>query len=280
MGQHLWGALAELVENPALGSLVAVLTALATWLSGKGGKWIFKRVLQRQVQGPRADAKSGTHDLTALRRILDKIAPRLHLLLTRIRVFPIPSELDALRARLATFGAYETVYYLPLRARPVPELARFADDLSAGIADTRRIRQNVRLVLGVREGGYFATPQLATTSRQTRFIRNIVLVLARAKEPLILLGDPGTGKSMTMSEVARTIARRERSRVFPQCIILMRLSAIPVRAKIDQSFIEDLVQKELGATLSQYFVKLRDARRLVVLFDEWTKCPVGTIMNM
>ncbi len=78
---------------------------------------------------------------------------------------------------------------------------------------------------------------------------------------------------MTLGEVARTIARRFRKRVYPPCVLLIRLSGVPVRAKPNEAMIEALIRKEMGTELAQHFAKLADAGRLIVLFDGMDEMP-------
>jgi hypothetical protein len=264
--------LAHFLENPKLDTLIALLASVGTWLLGMAAKRTFRRFVRRGRT--EAEEKVGP-GVVLSRRVVDRLFPQLHLLLTRFGWFPTPPELEALQASLAQLGARNSVYYLPLRARPVPELTRFArgDAVATASREIRRIRQHVRLVLGPREGGDLATPQVAASSQRSRFVRNVVRVLTRAKAPLILLGDPGTGKSMTMGEVARTCAWRQRNSVFPSCVVLVRLSSIGIKGKVDQKLVDDLICKEMGASLANYYHKLLNQGRLIVLFDGMDEMP-------
>src|SRR6185295_13406649 len=90
------------------------------------------------------------------------------------------------------------------------------------------IQQVIKEILGVSHGGDAQSAQISAISKKSRFVRNMVKRVLRAREPLILLGDPGTGKSITLQEAARLIARRERKSVFPKICLFIRLGEFRV----------------------------------------------------
>jgi hypothetical protein len=275
-GEGILKALVKMVANPSRDALAGLLGVVGLGLLSWLAKRIFGRVFRPSNGAPKAPR--ARPDAGIVRLALDRLAPRLHSWFTSLGFVPEPPYLAVLRAHLKQL-ADEGPYYLPLDARQVPEYAKLAPpddrDRVSGL-QIARIRQSVRLVLGTREGGDLVTPQLATANRRSRLVRNIVSILARAKEPLVLLGDPGTGKTMTLHEVARACARRERYRVFPSCVVVVRLSRIRAKLEVDDNVIHELIRKELKEqrpSLEQYYDMFIKLGRLTVLFDGMDEMP-------
>lgn len=151
------------------------------------------------------------------RYLFDRAVPRLHGLLTDLGTLPEPVERAELAAWLRDLrsGLENEIHektYLPLRARNVPRGALAGRGRDPFV---RPIQHVIRQVLGRAEGGDSASAQIAAVNRRSRQVRNIVHALARSEDPLVLLGDPGSGKTMTLQETVLALAAREARRVFP-----------------------------------------------------------------
>jgi transcriptional regulator of aromatic amino acid metabolism len=59
------------------------------------------------------------------------------------------------------------------------------------------------------------SPQIAAASRRSKRIRNIEKKLAHTKDPLVLPGDPGSGKTLTLQQ-AHLSARIPHTHAVPQ----------------------------------------------------------------
>jgi len=85
------------------------------------------------------------------------------------------------------------------------------------------IQQLIKEIVGVSHGGDAQNAQISALSKKSKFVRNLVSRLLKADEPLILLGDPGTGKSITLQQTALLIAEKESKRLFPNICVFIRL---------------------------------------------------------
>jgi hypothetical protein len=130
-----------------------------------------------------------------------------------------------------------------------------------------KVRQAIRMLLDDGSGGYQATARLASVNRRSRTIKNILRELLIARYPLILLGDPGTGKSMTLREAGRMLAEAELQRIYPILTIYLRLGDFEPRGEIDVNEVMTFVRAALPAELHPFLGDLIRDRRLVILFD-------------
>lgn len=137
-------------------------------------------------------------------------------------------------------------------------------------AAVERIRHLLKLLSGVSHGGDQATAQLASLSRRSKVVRDAVATLVRARRPVILLGEPGSGKSMTLREVARETVHRRSRGPKPPVVVYARLAAYTstdgdgvgnviefIRTQIPPAF--QAIRKALPVLIAE--------RRLIVLFD-------------
>lgn len=213
------------------------------------------------------------------RRLLLAHAPRLEYALVRIGLFEAPADRPELAEWLREFAAemrHHNRFYLPLAAASVddaslPQARGLDGDVPQPIIKTAR--RAIRLVLDASSGGDRATAQLAALSRRSRVIRDVPRRLGRTEEPLILLGDPGTGKSMTLREVAAGFADRELRRSLPIIPVFVRLSGFKAQAKPGLDDVAALVKSKLPAGLrARYGGLVRDGR-LAVFFDGMDELP-------
>lgn len=131
------------------------------------------------------------------------------------------------------------------------------------------IRREIRLVAG--HSGYdHANAQLAAISRKSKVITNISSELRKTKEPLVLLGDPGTGKTMTLLQVCHSIIEDELKKVYPSLLVYMRLGNF--RAKTSEA-IWEFVTSNVYQDARDLLEKLRDVDRLILIFDGMDEMP-------
>lgn len=132
------------------------------------------------------------------------------------------------------------------------------------------IRRTIRLLSGLSDGGDQATAELANLNRPSRLVRNVAKLLRRKNEPIILLGDPGSGKSMTLREVGLQIAKTGLKRARPPVVLYVRLGQYRA-ARGDKpgevwTFVKSRIPQEQGS-LRDLLPALEKEGRLVILFD-------------
>ncbi len=203
-----------------------------------------------------------------VRDLLDYIFPRLHSFLTRLGTLSEPPEFAVLNEYLRSLKAHleneiREKTYLPMRARPVPQ----GGAGHTGDPFVRPIHLVIRQILGRAEGGDSASAQIAAVNRQSRIVRDIVRALLRSPDPLVLLGDPGSGKTMTLQETALTLARSEIHRVFPMVTLYLRLGEFHVEGKPTERDVLTYVKSVTPESIRPYVEDLDRHGRLVVLFD-------------
>ena len=201
-----------------------------------------------------------------LRLALDAAAPRLHLWLTTVAgLFDDPPERRQIVAQMQKLAAdfergLSERTYLPPPTRAVdPKPGEF-----------RPIRQLIRRVGNISGGGDGASAYISALSHTSRRVKQLVHELRNARTPLILLGEPGAGKSMTLQQAAIAIARREELRVFPHfCLFvpLGRWKPLPPPGVPDSETVQALVQSACAPQVLPYLTALQDAFRLTVIFD-------------
>lgn len=205
-----------------------------------------------------------------LRLWLDGAIPGLHRMLTRLQWLPEPAErrrIDDGLAQLATKLRHEVwrKNYLPLQARTVdPEETE--GDISDPFAQL--VHLNIREVLGLDQGGDSASAQIAAVNRRSRIVKKIEKNLRQSRDPLVLLGDPGSGKTMTLQKTALSIVYSERRRVFPRVVLYVRLGEFHLESRppgIDD--VRRLVDKACPPHVRPWLKALEEEGRLVVLFD-------------
>jgi hypothetical protein len=152
--------------------------------------------------------------------------------------------------------------YLPPPTRQLPAVP----DQSS----FRPIRQLIREISGGSSGGDGANAYISALSRRSRRIANLMSTLRRSRQPIILLGDPGSGKSLTLQQVAIAFARQQEKRVYPSLCIFLRLGRWgPVRAPAepDAEAVRDLVRSACPSDLVSGLDELDRQGRLLVIFD-------------
>jgi hypothetical protein len=160
-------------------------------------------------------------------------------------------------------------FYLPLDAAEVPadpiNLESLDQTLRGGYV--KQVKRIIRLAADVRSRGDLVNAQLAIVDRRSKIVRNISDELLRVTEPLVLLGDPGSGKSMTLREVAKNIATREAKEPKPLLPVYVRLSSFAPRSSPTIEDVTAVVSKALPPSLNDHLQELINDRRLVIFFD-------------
>jgi hypothetical protein len=205
------------------------------------------------------------------RYILDRYLPRLHTwLTTRIGLFELPPEWRALHNYLSTL--YSTIdkdirekTYVEPHAKALPE---DADRLKAKRTEfLTPIQQLIKEIVGVSHGGDAQNAQISAISKKSKFVRDIVKRLLGADEPLMLLGDPGTGKSITLQQAAMLIAENESKRMFPKVCLFIRLGEFRVPGEVSSHTVWDYVKRSTPQEIRPFLDSLDALGRLVIFFD-------------
>ena len=211
------------------------------------------------------------------------------------RLVPIPfSVLRLLGLARATSDRSEIVAYLQEFVRdmgtrnagaPVASSAGTlagSSELHKDPSDRRNpgvqvIRRALRLLSSpVRGGGGFSA-QLASVSQKSRLVRNAARVLRRVVEPLVLLGDPGSGKSYTLRRVAIELALFEMGRPDPRVVVFVPLREYTSTRDGRAGSVRELIALSIGKSdhigLRAKLPRLTSEGRLVVVFDGMDEMP-------
>jgi len=205
-----------------------------------------------------------------LRKIIDRVFPNFHQKLTLIGSLPKPPEYNIFNEYLRDLSAriendIKMKAYFPLQASEVPQINTFKHDSKDPFV--RPIHQLIRQIVGNSTGGDGANAQIATINRRNKIVRNIHKTLMRKEEPLVLLGDPGTGKTMTLQQIALSLSKKEIRRIFPNIIIYVRLGEFCIEGKVETKDVINFIKRELPENIKKYFDDLELLERLIVIFD-------------
>jgi hypothetical protein len=223
----------------------------------------------RSIAPARSVAPEGLVIPGPARKLLDRTVPRLHQALTRSGLLPAPlplihEHLQRLRAEIEEEIKEKT--YLPLQARTVPYKS-FGADRKAVDVFNRRVHVTIRQMLAPDTGGDSVDAETAALHRRSRLVRNLVHTLLKSREPLVLLGDPGSGKTMALHEAILTLIRAESRCVFPIVPLYIRLGEFHADGKVEPANVYDLVRKAAPPSLRPWLDGLERERRLVLFFD-------------
>lgn len=231
-------------------------------LGGRGGSWA---------------SRFGNRSLSSfgiVRSLLDRLCPSFHNWLRRRGVLNTPVEyqtlskyLIELRAHLAQEVDQRT--YIVNLARRVPRSGPSDESTAAEDQFALPIQRVIRSVLGHSQGGGdSASAQLAAVNRRSRVVSNLLKTLRRSREPLILLGDPGTGKTLTLQQTALAIAKAEQRRTYPSLPIYVRLGEFHVaEGEVTEVHVLDFVKQSVREEVRPFIDSLEFDGRLIIFFD-------------
>jgi hypothetical protein len=207
-----------------------------------------------------------------LRRLIDYLLPALHRWLTEHRFLAEPPGYYQVNDYLRRFQVemeHLNAYYLPLEAKPLWENPIIPLGLPATLQSgyLRKVRQSIRRVMNDNIGGYQTTARLAVVNRRSKVIKDILREILSSRDPLILLGDPGTGKSMTLREAGKILAEEGLRRVYPRVAVYLRLGDFEPEGQTDVSSVRSFVLNALPSELRALFDPFLQQHRLVILFD-------------
>ena len=207
---------------------------------------------------------------SAFRRVLDRHAPRLHQLLTSIGVLARPNEYEYLIKYLSRYSRelehdIRRKLYVRLRAKVVPD-PTFARSLSKD-PFILPIHQLIRVVSGQATGGDSASAQIAAANRKSKVVRNLLNTLAHSSQPIVLLGDPGCGKTLTLKLTCLALAQAEKRKVFPSIPLYVRLGEFHVKGTPTPEDVIALVRQAAPAEIVRAIEELSNAGRLTLVFD-------------
>jgi hypothetical protein len=205
------------------------------------------------------------------RSILDWCAPTLHdWLTTRVHKTRQPPELmdvrkfmDVQRSRILEDIKRKT--YIATSAKAVP-----SSPLASPVGPDpfiRPVHQVIRRVSGLERGGDSASAVVAMLNRRSRIVRNLVRTLVSSRQPLILLGEPGTGKTMTLQQATLALTEREAARVFPTVPVFVRLGEFHVDGEVGPEDVWQYVKQVCHPSISSWLDLLDLEGRMLVLFD-------------
>ncbi len=200
------------------------------------------------------------------RVVLDACAPRFHLWLTRHGLFNAPAELPVLQEELGKQIAtierdLADKTYIPPPAR---EAAAEAPTLTF-----QPVRQAIRMISGLSDGGDSANASVSALSRKSRAVRDLVRLIISSREPIVLLGEPGSGKSISLQQAILRVANLNVGKVYPTISVFVPLGrwdrvvgGTPTAEDVDR-----LVRHFCPQQVRPYLDALSEQRRLFVVFD-------------
>lgn len=211
-------------------------------------------------------------------RLFATIFPRLHFWMVSkgwLRQPPdlqiIHNYLDYLEGKLSELN--QIVQYVPLGAAEAPGAPPRQSEYAPQLTRTemlQSIRRTVRLLSGVFEGGDQATARLASVNSFSRIVRDVARLLRSEQRPFILLGDPGSGKSVTLRQVGLQITREGLRRAWPEVVIYVPLGSYHAARGDTPGEVWTLVMQRVPPEHSQLLdllPTLAREGRLVILFD-------------
>lgn len=206
-----------------------------------------------------------------IQHFLSRYLPRpVRSFLLRHGILSKPPEYDELNKYLRQLKAdietdIRNKTFIPLAGKKVPSSPLL--DEAVGDEFVKPIHQFIRRIKNPAQGGDSVSAQIAAVDPKSRVVRNILRTLLQAKYPLILLGDPGTGKTLTLQQTALSLANSEIDKAFPIIPLYVRLGEFHVDGKVGADDVMAYVKRSAPPEIRCYIDDLDNAGRLVILFD-------------
>jgi hypothetical protein len=214
-------------------------------------------------------------------RLLARLSWRAETWLIESRILSAPQLLESERGYLEWYVSQTErrldggLVYVPLNAAPGPPPDASNEWLSGSLISprdrVRRIRQSLRLIKQEAGGGDLGSARMTAAKSDSRLIWNVIKFLDTVRVPVVLLGDPGSGKSTTLLEIGIRIAERGRRRARPMIPVYVPLATY--RGTFDNddpAEILALIRRSIPSSHSEIRASVETLireRRLVVLFD-------------
>jgi CHAT domain/NACHT domain len=201
-----------------------------------------------------AEASTAILPASSFRRRFDRLFPALHRCLTILHILPRPRELPAIRDGLTEIS--RSIDYEALREKIYfPLLATRERVESQRRKSAQRFRDQLLSVAG-------------GSSERGRPIRHLERTIRGSHAPLVITGAPGSGKTLTLQQIALSLLRQESQRLFPRLVLYVRVGEFHVDDGVPTpADVRRLVRKACPASLQGQFDDLLNAGRLIVLFD-------------
>lgn len=133
-----------------------------------------------------------------------------------------------------------------------------------------QVRDRLRSLKHNARGRPGATAQLIAAENRTHHVRDLVEELENADEPLVLLGDPGSGKSTTLRALGNSLARRFASAGEPRAVVYVQLGYFAARPGQARLSVPSLIRRSIPIehrVIRDMVSRLASEERLIVLFD-------------
>lgn len=195
------------------------------------------------------------------RYLLDRLFPRLHQKLTATGTLSNPPERSLIESHIEKLqdkfkrDLYDK-YYVQLPGKQLPAIP------------PHLITQEILHLPGRVSGGDSASAQIAAVNRQSRLIHNILVTIDKSKDPLILLGEPGSGKTITLKQSTILLIDRELKRVFPRVPLFVRVGEFYVKqGQVGRENVLEYVKQATPTLTSEQIDELIQSERLIIFFD-------------
>lgn len=205
------------------------------------------------------------------RILLDLLLPRLHYFLTvRLGVLSDPPERALLERHLReehSKWSQELLEktFLPPPTKEVPSSPPQMFNHKKVFYSP--IQQLIKEVVGASSGGDAASAQISALSKRSKRVRSLVKRLKNTEMPLIVLGDPGAGKTITLKQVAIELSLHNSRKVFPSLCLFVSLGSWKPVDKPTIRDVEAFVSRTAGLELAPILLELAKKQRLIVIFD-------------
>ena len=205
------------------------------------------------------------------RYFLDRWLPDLHRVLVDLGLLTTPIERVAIINYLREFRAqirdeFRNKRYLPLAVKKLPGVSPIDQEVDSD-SFVSPVRQVFLQLIGRSYGGDSASAQIAASCQKSRVVRNILRHMERAKEPLILLGEPGSGKTMSLQKAALLLAERGIRQIFPLVPVYVRLGEFYAVGTVNKETVLAYVRSQAPSSIREQINRLEHEGRLIIFFD-------------